>query len=73
MCIRDRVLGDLLTEDGPGPEEQFEKTDLRNAVHEVMGKVLSPKAVSYTHLDVYKRQLYQFLIYSSHTVAAFML
>lgn len=37
------VLGDLLTEDGPGPEEQFEKTDLRNAVHEVMGKVLSPK------------------------------
>ena len=32
------VLGDLLTEDGPGPEEQFEKTDLRNAVHEVMGE-----------------------------------
>lgn len=37
------VLGDLLAEEGPGPEEQFENTDLRNAVHEVMEKVLSPK------------------------------
>lgn len=37
------VLGDMLTDEGPSPEEQFEKTDLRDAVHEVMEKVLSPK------------------------------
>lgn len=36
------VLGDMLTDEGPSPEEQFEKTDLRDAVHEVMEKVLSP-------------------------------
>lgn len=36
-------LGDLLADDTLGPEEQFEKSDLRDAVHEVMDRVLSPK------------------------------
>ena len=35
-------LGDLLADNTPGPEEQFEKSDLHDAVHEVMDKVLSP-------------------------------
>ena len=55
MCIRDSILGRRGIKD---PNEGLVEPKYRTVVNIIFG---GSRAVSYTHLDVYKRQLYNTL------------
>ena len=66
MCIRDRMLGDVNSDQ---PEALLERL---KGIFDIVRLVdpESTKAVSYTHLDVYKRQVQQLLLAASSTPSA---
>ena len=65
MCIRDRVV--LYEKEDMAAEETLRRRFLSKAVHcgIQLVQLPCPESVSYTHLDVYKRQLSNSTIASS--------
>ena len=61
MCIRDRVTGvDLVKEQiriASGQKLSYTQEDIRLTGHAIECRI-NAETVSYTHLDVYKRQSY---------------
>ena len=68
MCIRDRRKGKWLQNLGFHFHDTVEIKQYKDKL--IITKVKDPNPVSYTHLDVYKRQIYGFISKARESINA---